>query len=216
MGEDQVSQLFQLEAGSRGVTLRAGPAMEELIRVAHEPAAGPPATVRGDTVTVRRLRGGGRGELELNPAHPWRVRVHAPTWHTLLDLAGIDVREVHVDSGATHVECRLPRPRGVVPIQVSSGVVSVRLQRPPVVQLRLDGFSARATIGDLHWESRADAAAGDHYRLRISSGAVRISLEEDPSLSAEVAAAAPPLAARPGVAAALEVAPDGVEQRLRA
>jgi len=105
-------------------------------------------------------------------------------------------------------------------------VVGVRLRRPPGVpvvadistgalHLKLDAFSVRATTGDARWESAPDAAGGDHYRLRINSGAVRVTLEEDPSITAGPVGAevtAPPA----GLAAALNVVLDGVAGRLPA
>lgn len=215
-----------IDTGSRGVVLRAGGPMDDLFTVAHDPTVAAPNIVRGDTVVVRRLRGVGRGEIELNPAHPWSVKVQAPTWNTLLDLAGLEVGEIHLDSGAVRVECVLPRPRGVVPIHVSSGVIDVRLRRPPgvpvlaevstgVVQLRLDAFGATATTSDLRWESHPGAAmAADHYLLELSSGCVKVRLEEDASIPDR----APDLRAAPVTAsssAALEVVLDGVASRLR-
>lgn len=217
--------LLAVDTGSRGVTLRAGSGMSDLIRTAHDPEASAPAVIRGDRVIVRRLRGGRHGELELNPNRPWRFHVQAPTWNTVLDLSRIDVREIHVDSGAVRVECILPAPRGIVPVDVSSGVVGLRLRRAPgvavvadvstgVLQLRLDGRSIAATITDTHWESRPDAAERDHYLVKINSGAVRVTLEEDPTISAEPAPSAT-TEPRAGVAAALNVVLDGVAARTR-
>jgi hypothetical protein len=219
-----------IDTGSRGVTLRAGSDMTSLIGSAHDPTAPTPAVVRGDTVIVRRLRGGRQGELELNPGLPWRFRVQAPTWNTVLDLSGIDVRGIHIDSGATRVECVLPPPTGSVPIEVSSGVVGVRLRRPPgvpvvaevstaAVQLRLDAFTIAATTSDVVWESVPGARQADHYRLRINSGAVRVSLEEDASLTLErpdaesAEGAAEGAAEGGGVVGALNVVLDGVASR---
>ncbi|MGH7775855.1 MAG: hypothetical protein ACREPI_01580, partial [Candidatus Dormibacterales bacterium] len=219
--------LVAVDTGSRGVTLRTGPVMSVPIRAAGEPGARPPAVVRGDRVTVRRLRGGRQGELELNPACAWRFQVQAPTWNTTLDLLGLDVRGIHIDSGAVRVECVLPPPRGTVPIHISSGVAGVRLRRPPgvpvvaevstgAVRLRLDGRTVVATTSDLHWESAAGAAARDHYAVKISSGAVRVTLEEDPSLAAVPApGAAAGTPTRAGVAAALDLVLDGVAARGR-
>jgi AcrR family transcriptional regulator len=213
-----------VDTGSRGVTLRAGSGMTGLIRAAHDPTAPAPAIVRGDTVIVRRLRGGRQGELELNPAHPWRFRVQAPTWNTVLDLAGLDVRGIHIDSGATRVECVLPPPAGVVPIHISSGVVGVRLRRPPgvpvvaeastaAVRLKLDAFTIAATTGDVSWESTPGARDHDHYLLRISSGAVRVSLEEDASISTERPGPGEAAGAQAGITAALNLVLDGVASR---
>ena len=111
--------------------MRAGSEMETLIRVAADRGAAPSAIVRGDSVVVRRLRGVGLGEIELNLRHPWSFKIHGATWNTVLDVGGIEVREIKVDSGAAKVECFLPPPRGVVPIDISSGVVGVALHRPP-------------------------------------------------------------------------------------
>lgn len=216
--------LVSIDTGSRGVTLRAGAAMSGLIRAAHDPAAAAPAVIRGDQVIVRRLRGVRQGELELNPAHPWRFKVQAPTWNTVLNLAGLDVRGIHIDSGAARIDCILPPPRGMVPIEISSGVVGVRLRRPPgvamvaevstgVVQLRLDRRSIGATTTDVYWECGEGAAAGDYYRLKIYSGTLRVSVEEDASISPTAAPGSAP-EARAGIGAALEVVLDGVAARI--
>ena len=212
-----------IDTGSRGVTLRAGSGMTGLIRVARDPSAAAPAIVRGDTVIVRRRRGVGQAELDLNPDHQWRFHVQAPTWNTVLNLPGLDVREIKIDSGAVRVECILPPPRGVVPIDISSGVVGVRLRRPPgakvvadvstgAIQLRLDALSIAATTGDAHWES-AGPSSGHHYLLRVNSGAVRVALEEDATITAPAVDARTSPAAAGGVIAALNLVLDGIAAR---
>jgi hypothetical protein len=84
-----------------------------------------------------------------------------------------------------------------------------------VVQLRLDAFGSTATTSDLRWESHPGAAnAADHYLLRLSSGCVKVSLEEDASIPVR----APDLRAAPvraSSSAALEVVLDGVASRSR-
>lgn len=212
-----------IDSGSRGVTLRAGADMASLIRAAHDPTASAPAAIRGDHLVVRRLRGGRQGELELNPRFGWRFKVQAPTWNTVLDLVGLDVQEISIDSGAARVECILPAPKGVVPIEISSGVLGVRIRRPPsvgvvaelsggVVQPRLDRWSVPATASDARWESTDGAGLVDHYLLRVHSGAVRVTLEEDASISAAQPLPASPVV-RAGVVAALSVVLDGVAAR---
>jgi hypothetical protein len=183
--------------------------------------------VRGETVKVRRLRGVGQGEIELNPRHPWRFQIQAPTWNTLLDVGGLDVREIKVDSGAAKVECYLPVPHGVVPIDISSGVVGVSLHRPPgvavvadihtgAVRLKLDGYSTQAAISEERWESEGAAGAADRYELRINSGVVQLSLDTAVS-SAPTHPAQPPSEPKSSKAAAsaLEILLDGVESHIR-
>jgi len=187
-GRRKIARLA-IDSGSRGVVVRAGADMDTLVRIPHDPNAAAPAVIRGDDVIVRRLRGGKHGELELNPAHPWSVRVQGPTWNTILDLSGIDLREFKLDSSATKVECILPTPRGVVPIKVSSGVVHIAFRRPPgtaviadvsgaAVQIHLDGFRPRTGGGPVHWETSDGSATADRYELTISSGAVRVSMDQ--------------------------------------
>jgi hypothetical protein len=149
--------------------------------------------------------------------------VQAPTWNTVLNLPGLDVREIQIDSGATRVECVLPAPRGVVPINVSGGVVGVKLRRPPgvkvvadistaAVQLRLDDFTVAATTSDVHWES-AGPAARDYYLLRVSGGAVRVSLEADASIRAAAIDASARGRPDESASSALNLVLDGVASR---
>ena len=216
-----------IDSGSRGVILRAGPAdMNALVRVPPDQSGAAPAVLSGEQVVVRRLRGVGKGELELNPRRPWTFKVQAPTWNTTLDLAGLDVRRIHVDSGAANLECFLPSPRGVVPIQISSGVVNVAIHRPRgasvtavvhtgAVKLKLDDYSTKVAYFDVHWQSEGAVGAPDRYELEVSSGAVDFKLDlYTPKVRPPVVAAA---AEPEGPAAtALEILLDGVEARVRA
>lgn len=214
-----------IDSGSRGVLVRPGSNMQGLIRTAHDRASAAPAIVQGERVVVRRLRGVGYGEIELNPRHPWRFQIQGATWNTVLEVGGLDVRAIKLDSGAAKVECFLPRPHGVVPIEVSGGVVGLTLHRPRgvavaadistgAVRLKLDDYSVRATVTDSQWESEEGAAAArDRYQLRISGGAVQVTLDsEAKAVEAVVAEVAVEASHEP--ASALEILLDGVEARV--
>jgi len=166
-------------------------------------------------------------EIELNPRHSWNFKIHGATWNTVLDAGGIDVRDIKVDSGAAKVECYLPVPRGVVLIDISSGVVGVTLHRPPgvaviadchsgAVRLKLDDSSIPAVINDLRWESDGAAGAADRYELRINSGVVQLTLDSRVS-STPSPIARSTMAPRPATqsVSALEILLDGVESRAR-
>jgi TetR/AcrR family tetracycline transcriptional repressor len=223
--EANATATIAIDSGSRGVVVRAGSDMEALTRVAADRGAAPSAVVTGDTVLVRRLRGVGLGEIKLNPRHPWRFKIHGATWNTVLDTRAIDVREIKVDSGAAKVECVLPSPRGVVQIDISSGVVGVSLHRPPgvaviahihtgAVRLKLDDYSFPAVISDVNWESEGASSAADRYELLINSGVVQLSLDQ----AAKALAArnvAPEAKSRDEPASALAILLDGVESRVR-
>jgi AcrR family transcriptional regulator len=215
-----------IDSGSRGVLVRPGAGMQGLIRTAPDRGSAAPAIVRGERVVVRRLRGVGYGEIDLNPRHPWRFQIQGATWNTVLEVGGLDVRAIKLDSGAAKVEIFLPRPRGVVPIEVSGGVVGLSLHRPHgvavaadistgAVRLKLDDYSVKAAVTDSQWESEEGASvAADRYQLRISGGAVQVSLD---SKAKEVAAAKPDVAeeAVGEPATALDILLDGVESRVR-
>jgi TetR/AcrR family tetracycline transcriptional repressor len=215
-----------VDSGSRGVILRAGPAdMQALIRVPPDQGGAAPAVMRGENVVVRRLRGVGRGEIELNPRRPWSIKVQAPTWNTVLDLGGLDVRSVHVDSGAANLECFLPVPRGVVPLHISSGVVNVAMHRARgaavvavahtgVVKLKLDDYSTKVTVLDVHWQTPEALGAPDRYELDVSSGAVDFKLDTYVPMVQPLDTGVAP-AASGKAASALEILLDGVEARLK-
>ena len=216
-----------IDSGSRGVVLRAGSRdMNALIQVPHERGVASPAVVRGETVVVRRLRGVGHGEIELNPRRPWMFKIQAPTWNTVLDVGGLDVRMIHVDSGATRVECFLPLPHGIVPIHISSGVVGVSLHRPKdaavvatvhtgAVKVKLDDFSTKVTVLDVHWNSDDALGAPDRYELDVSSGVVNLEMDVyRPRIErVETPRAKPEPKGKP--ASALDILLDGVEAHLK-
>jgi len=215
-----------IDSGSRGVLVRPGTDMQGLVRTAHDRASAAPAIVRGEQVVVRRLRGVGYGEIELNARHPWRFQIQGATWNTVLEVGGLDVRAIKLDSGAAKVECFLPRPRGVVPIEVSGGVIGLSLHRPRgvavaadistgAVRLKLDDYAVKATVTDSRWESEEGAAAAlDRYQLRINSGAVQVTLDSEAKAVEAVVAEAPVEATREP-ASALAILLDGVENRVR-
>jgi TetR/AcrR family tetracycline transcriptional repressor len=214
-----------IDSGSRGVLVRPGIDMQELIITAGDGASAAPAIVRGERVVVRRLRGVGYGEIELNPRHPWRFQIQGATWNTLLEVGGLDVRAIKLDSGAGKVECYLPRPRGVVPIEVSGGVVGLGLHRPRGVavaadispgalRVKLDDYAVNATVADSHWESvQGGSEAPDRYQLRINSGAVQVTLDSK-AKAVDPVIAEVPVAAIGEPVSALEILLDGVESRI--
>lgn len=218
-----------IDSGSRGVAVRSGSDdMQDLIRVAHSrSSAAPSVVVRGNSVIVRRLRGEGFGEIELNPRHPWRFQIQGATWNSVIDAGGLDVREVKFDSGAAKVEVFLPIPRGVVPIDISSGVVGVTIHRPAsaaviadihtgAVRMKLDDYSSRAVIIDTQWKSVDGAStAPDRYEMRVNSGVVQLTVDSAVTSTLPIAppASEPTPAGQP--ASALEILLDGVEARVR-
>jgi hypothetical protein len=144
----------------------------------------------------------------------------------VLDVGGLDVREIKLDSGAAKVDKFLPHPRGVVPIEISGGVAGVTLHRPHgvavvaeigagAIRLKLDGYSTKAVVADERWESAGAAGAADRYELRIHSGVVvQVTLDEKATSQPRLELK-PEHASDGKSASALEILLDGVESRLR-
>ena len=120
-----------IDSGSWRVLVRAAP--PGAVDLATSVGGGGAASVEvrpGSLVLVKNRRGGDHGAVELNPDHTWYFKIHGGTWNTVLDLSGLRVSGVELDSGAGNVTCTLPAPSGVVPIRVNSGIVGVTLHRP--------------------------------------------------------------------------------------
>jgi TetR/AcrR family tetracycline transcriptional repressor len=213
-----------IESPSRAVTVRAGAPMDVLARGSR--AGGSPAILVSDrAVVIRRLTGTRPADVELNPLHPWSIRVNGGAWNVRLLLTGLDIRELEFHGGATHVDCVLPAPRGSVPISVSGGALGISLHRPPgsaasaqvsagAVQVRLDASATRLALLDSRWESVGPSGA-DRYELRISAGAVQVSLDDAAPAPAPLSAlhAALPASVRGEESIAIDLLLDGIERR---
>jgi AcrR family transcriptional regulator len=185
--------------------------------------------VRPDNlVLVKNRRGGDHGAVELNPDYTWYFKIHGGTWNTVLDLSGLSISGIELDSGAGNVTCTLPAPRGVVPLRVNSGIVGVTMHRPRTaavhavvssgsVKVRLDDKPIRTVKSDVQWDTPGAPSSPDRYDLTIYSGCVRVTMDADAPSAPDVAQPAlhdrgdaPAWRADEGVSLIL----DGIEKRL--
>jgi hypothetical protein len=156
------------------------------------------------------------------------VKVHSGAWNVELDLAGLRLSGVEFDSGTGNIECTLPRPAGLVPITVSSGIVKVSLHRPPrtaahavvhggSIRVSLDGRAIRVSGSDVQWQSEDAYDARDHYELTVHSGCVRVTLDDTARLR-DLPDPAPPATASVEPTAisraAVDLLLDGIEQHI--
>jgi len=183
-----------IDSGSYRVNVRAGTAD---VDVAASTGGGGSASIDIDDtghVVVKNRRGGNRGGIELNPRATWYFKIHGGTWNTNLNLTGLRVSGIEIDSGGGNVTCTLPTPLGIVPIKVNSGVIGVTLHRPPrtamhavvstgSAKIRLDGQALRVGGSDVTWDSPGAARAGDRYELRVYSGCVKVTADDRAPLS---------------------------------
>jgi hypothetical protein len=78
---------------------------------------------------------------KLSTGLPWRVEVDGGALTTDLDLRGLDVRSVRVQSGLSRMAVRLGQPATQVPLdlQISAGLIDLYLPRAVSVEVRVDG-----------------------------------------------------------------------------
>lgn len=230
---DQQALTLAIDSGSWRVHVHAGPddMFDPASSVGGGGAAGLEMRHEG-RVIVRGRRGGDRGAVLLNPRYTWYIKVHGGTWNNVLDLSGLRISGMELDSGAGNVICTLPTPLGVVPLKVNSGLVGVQLHRPPQanvhalvsggsVKVRFDGTMIRATATDVEWETPGGSRSRNRYELTVHSGCVKVSMDaKAPDVpvppappASDGTQLAPALAPRSGDI--VELILDGVEQRLK-
>ncbi|HUZ70586.1 MAG TPA: TetR family transcriptional regulator [Candidatus Saccharimonadales bacterium] len=217
-----------IDSGSWRVLVRA--AASDTVDVATSTGGGGAASVEmrpGSLVLVKNRRGGDHGAVELSPNYTWHFKIHGGTWNTVLDLSGLRVSGIELDSGAGNVTCTLPAPVGVVPIRVNSGIVGVTLHRPRntavhaaisqgSVKVRLDDTPMRLK-SDVQWDTPGAMQATDRYDLAVYSGCVRVTL--DAAAPAAVGAAPSAVSGTAGASTwradqGISLVLDGIEKRL--
>src|SRR5580658_9723213 len=187
-----------IDSGSWKVFVHA--AKSDTVDIASSTGGGGAASVEvrpGSLVLVKNRRGGDHGAVELSPNYTWYFKIHGGTWNTVLDLAGLRISGIELDSGVGNLTCTLPAPVGFVPIRVNSGIVGVTLHRPRStavhgaisqgsVKVRLDDQAMRLK-SDMQWDTPGAMQATDRYDLTVYSGCVRVTMDD----------AAPPVAGAP-------------------
>jgi TetR/AcrR family transcriptional regulator, tetracycline repressor protein len=231
-GPGERAMTLAIDSGSWRVLVRAAPPGTPDIATSAGGGGAASVEVRPDNlVLVKNRRGGDHGAVELSPDYTWYFKVHGGTWNVALDLTGLRVSGVELDSGTGNVSCTLPAPVGVVPIRVNSGIVGVTLHRPRdtavratvssgSVKVRLDDKPIRAMASDVNWETPGATRSTDRYDLNVYSGCVRVTM--DASAPRGTQAPSPPPASDGGdvpkwrADQGVSLILDGIEQRLRA
>jgi hypothetical protein len=177
-------------------------------------------------VTVRNWRGGRHRAIELSPSYPWFVKVRSGVWKADIDLSGLLITGVDIDSGTGNISCTLPSPRGVVPVTVNSGLINVTLHRPPGAQVhavvhggsfrvKFDNRPVRVLNRDVLWDSAGAAAASDRYDLTVHSGSMNVVMDATaPALPVADVTAAERVRPSASSPSGVDLVLDGIEHRL--
>lgn len=174
--------------GASHLTIRGNGSTGDLYRAQFEGKV-PDVHVDGGTVTVRyrpSLRPT-RGEIMLSGRIPWAIEARWGMSHVLADLRALELVNLEISGGSSHVEMRLPRPKEVVRLRIGGGASNVELIRPSGVPVRvhIGGGVSRLTIDDFRlgsaggktdWQSPNHEQVAGRYDVQIGAGASRITI----------------------------------------
>jgi hypothetical protein len=119
---------------------------------------------------------------KLSTGLPWRVEVDGGALTTDLDLRGLDVRSVRVQSGLSRMAVRLGQPATQVPVdlQISAGLIDLYLPRGVGFEVRVDGamlnnFADQGLRrGADAWQTPEAGRGRFVFRIRGATGRVRV------------------------------------------
>jgi hypothetical protein len=177
--------------GAANVTLR-GAALPELYQ-AHFESPEPQVQAQGNTVQIHYPRFAifqkrrGMGTLTLNTTAMWHIEIRGGASACHFDLSELTLTALAVFGGTFRLELNLGRPRGIVPIRITSGAADVTIRRPAdaatqllvqvgATHVRLDERYAEVVSPVAHWQTPNYAAAVDRYDITVEGGASHLSV----------------------------------------
>ncbi len=184
---------LEVSVGAARLEVAAAPLDDQLYRV-HIEHAGTPPEVRLDRATgtvrisqrsdwfmgARRLH----VDAKITDAIPWEVSCSTGAIRGEFDLSLAALNGFVCRTGASQIEVVLGPPKGMVPIRVEGGALTVSIARPAgaavqvqasggAVQLRGDG-ERQEGLGTRSWKSNGFDAATDRYEVTVSGGALNV------------------------------------------
>lgn len=119
-------------------------------------------------------------ELALNPTVPTSLRYEGGAAETRMDLSGIQLSSLDINTGASSTEVVLPKPNGTMRVTVHSGAASVKLFTPPDALASIRGTMGLGSLeidmsrfpgrGANLYESDGFAQAADRIEMNIEGG----------------------------------------------
>ena len=189
---------LEIDAGSANITVSGSTALEGDLYRAHVEYSGSKPAVSFDQPTglVRISQAGGNPffqnrrlvvDVKLNQQVSWSITENSGATTSTMNLAGVQVGSINVNTGASRSEIALGEPSGLVPVKINGGSLTVRLHRPQgtgasvaisggAVNLTADGKQMHA-FGNLTFQSRDFATEGNGYRVEINGGACRVTID---------------------------------------
>jgi Domain of unknown function (DUF5668) len=126
-------------------------------------------------------------ELHISPAVTWSFSLNGGATNATLKLTDVKVTSIESNIGAARLDITVGSPKGIVPISVNGGALTVRVHRSSAngvsvqvsggaVSLTADGHHTGA-IGSASWQSEGYANAGDAYSIEVNGGACNVTVD---------------------------------------
>ena len=191
-GLERARLLFR--SGANELLIRGGTEAEDLYRAKFEGPV-PQVRLRDGIVSIQykgrfqwdwRER---RADIALNTGLPWDIEVVGGANKVQGKLALLDVRSFEHTGGVDQLRLTLGKPTGTVPISVTGGANSIRIERPAGTAARLqvtggaagvdfDNQKLGSTGGYTVLESTGASNARDVYVVEVTGGMNRITIVE--------------------------------------
>lgn len=119
-------------------------------------------------------------DLALNPGVPTSLKYEGGAAETRMDLSGIKLTDLEINTGASSTEVVLPPPNGTMRVTVHSGAASVKFRLPPAVPAEIRGTMGLGSLdidlsrfpdrGSGMYQSDNFAGATDRIEMRVEGG----------------------------------------------
>jgi hypothetical protein len=189
---------LHVDVGAANLTVVANTSLAEDLYRAHIEYSGPKPSVTLDKSTgdLRISQDGGLAifgnrrfviDLQISTAVTWSVNVNSGAATDTFKLTGVKVGSIELNTGASREDITLGPPKGLVPITINGGALTVRVHRPSgtealaqvsggAVSLTADGEHVSG-IGSQHWQSAGYTPATDAYRIEVNGGACTVTVD---------------------------------------
>lgn len=184
---------LEIAVGTGRLDVRSGALDDQLYRVHIDHAgAAPEVTLDRATATLRITQhvdwfAGARRlriEARLSDAASWEVSCSTGAIRGEIDLSTAKLSAFECRTGASTLDLVLGAPKGVVPMRIDGGALTIRITRPAGtavqvqasgagVQLNADGTQLNG-LGTRAWKSDGFDAAADRYEMTISGAALNV------------------------------------------
>ncbi len=132
-------------------------------------------------------------DLQINPAVPWKITVNSGAASETLQLVGVTIGSIDLNTGASREDVTLGTPSGTVSISINGGAVTAHFHRSKgieasvqvsggVVSLNADGQQFHA-VGSVGWQSNGYDGATDRYQIDVNGGACTVTMDTNAASS---------------------------------